>query len=67
MMVVDNNFQFGQVVYLKTDKEQLPRMVVRLSVKPGEVLYCLAAGTVESWHLDFEISEQINVLMISTG
>ena len=63
MMVIDNKFEFGQVVYLKTDKEQLPRMVVRMSVKPSEILYCIATGSTETWHLEFEIAEEINVLM----
>lgn len=67
MMVIDNQFEFGDIVYLKTDKDQLPRMVVRMSVKPGEILYCLAQGNSEYWAMDFEITKEVNVLLTTTG
>lgn len=67
MMVIDNKYNFGDIVYLKTDKDQLPRMVVRLSVKQTEIQYCIANGINETWHLDIELSETINVLLKTEG
>lgn len=63
MMVIDNKFNHGQIVYLKTDKDQIPRMITRFSVKPNEIMYCLANAVNETWHLDFEISETVDVLL----
>lgn len=49
---------FGTVVYLKTDVDQLPRMFLRFQmVINGNILYCLAQGEKESWHYDFEFTE----------
>jgi len=66
MMVVDNKFDFGQIVYLKTDKEQLPRMVTRFSISQTAILYVLAQGTIETTHYDVEISEEVNVILKTT-
>ena len=66
-MVIDNKFNFGDIVYLKTDKEQLPRMVVRLSVKQTEIQYCIANGTTETWHLDIELSVEPNIILKTEG
>jgi len=65
-MLVDNKFDFGQIVYLKTDKEQLPRMVVRFTISKESILYILAQGTGETTHYDIEISEDINVVLKTT-
>lgn len=62
-MVVDNKFSHGEIVYLKTDKEQLPRMVYCIKVFQGEILYECVCGTITSAHYDFELSTEINVLM----
>lgn len=68
MMVVDAKYTFGDVVYLITDREQLPRIVVCiLCYKAGEVLYKLNAGTISSDHYDYEISKEINVLLSTTN
>lgn len=58
-MVIDNKFDIGQIVYLKTDEDQLPRIITGLTIRGNNVLvYCLSSGTSESWHYDFEISEE---------
>ena len=66
-MVINNIFNIGQIVYLKTDKDQIPRLVVRFSVTREAVLYVLAQGTGESTHYDIEISEEVNVLLQTTN
>lgn len=56
-MVIENIFDFGDIVYLITDREQLPRVVTAIEIyKAGEILYKLASGSQTSYHYDFEIS-----------
>ena len=51
-------FAIGDFVYLKTDEEQLRRIVTGLTIRPGVVLYAVALGADESTHYDFEISKE---------
>jgi hypothetical protein len=56
-MRISNAFTFGQVVYLRTDTEQLPRLVIRIQILPSMgLMYCLSQGTEESWHYEIEIT-----------
>jgi hypothetical protein len=64
MMIVDNKYNFGDEVYLKTDSEQLVRMVTSIHCHPnGQIVYQLTQGTVVSDHYDFEISSEVNELI----
>lgn len=56
MMVVDNKFEIGQTVYLRTDKDQLPRMLVQLNVGKTNIMYLLACGMDTSIHVAMEIT-----------
>lgn len=57
MMVVDNKFEIGQIVYLKTDPEQLPRIITGIMIAPTAALvYWTSMGMVEGRHYDIEIS-----------
>ena len=68
MMVIDNKFDIGQEVYLKTDTDQRMRIVSAIIVRPGNCYsYELACGTDSRWHYDFEISTEKNVLITSNG
>lgn len=66
-MVVENEFDFGEVVYLKTDKEQLPRIVFCIKSTKADILYELACGTITSTHYGFEISKEVSVLLTTTN
>lgn len=60
-MVIDNKFNFGDIVYLKTDDEQQERIVTGMMLRyTGVVIYELSCGATSSNHYDFEISEEIN-------
>lgn len=62
MMVVDNKFEIEQFVYLKTDTEQLRRIVLSFEVyKGGEVMYRLGVGQETSTHYEFEISAEQDI------
>lgn len=66
-MMIDNKFDFGETVYLKTDREQLPRIVFCMKVYKNEIIYELACGASVSAHYEFEISKEVNVLLQTTN
>ena len=55
MMVIENKYEFGQIVYLVTDKEQLPRMVTGFTIRPTGVLYLCQSGITETAHYEMEL------------
>ena len=68
MMVIDNKYEFGQEVYLKTDVDQRVRIVTSLIIRPnGCISYELSCGVDTRWHYDFEISTEKNVLITTNG
>lgn len=63
-IVIDNRHEIGDTVFLKTDPDQLYRMIMAFKVfKDGELLYELVQGTISSYHYDFEISTERNILV----
>lgn len=58
MRVLDNKYNIGEIVYLKTDEDQKERIVFAFIVYENEILYRLAAGTSNSEHYEFEISKE---------
>lgn len=64
MMIIDNKYDFGDEVYLKTDADQLLRIVTAIHAHPsGQIIYQLSCGTMSSEHYDFEISREVNELI----
>lgn len=57
-MIVENKYEIGQIVYLVTDPEQVPRMVTQVIVSPTGVFYKLAQGTVDGDYYEIEISAE---------
>lgn len=65
MIVINNKFDIGDVVYLKTDQDQLPRVVTCIKVfKHGELNYELAQGTLVSLHYEFELQNEKTIAAI---
>lgn len=55
-------FVIGQIVYMVTDPEQLPRIVCAIKMLPdGCVKYQLAYDFEKAWCYDFEISDTKNI------
>jgi hypothetical protein len=50
-------YTFGQIVYLKTDPEQLPRMVISIRLLVTGNMYELGQGPTSSDHYEIEISQ----------
>lgn len=63
MMFIEAKYNIGQTVFLKTDKDQAPRIVTKIIVSPTGVFYNLSCGTSDSAHYDIEISETVDVLI----
>ncbi len=51
-------FHFGLMVFLITDPEQLPRMIVSIKITPGNVIYQCACGTTLSDHYEMELTTE---------
>lgn len=60
---IDHRFGIGDIVYLVTDNDQLPRIVYSVKLIKDSILYEIACGTTVSTHYDFEMSESRNVLL----
>lgn len=66
MMIIDNNFDIKQIVYLNTDGEQLPRVIFCISIYEKNIVYGIRNANTESWHYEFELSkDKIPELSIS--
>lgn len=64
MIVVDNKYNFGDIVFLKTDIEQMPRIITAIIFCPAsDILYEVTCGTVVSRHYDFEITVSKEVII----
>jgi hypothetical protein len=66
ILTIDVPFDFGQIVYLLTDKEQQPRIVTGVKACPyGDFLIELSCVNTTSWHYTCEISEEKILSMIT--
>jgi|8_EtaG_2_1085327.scaffolds.fasta_scaffold283666_2 hypothetical protein len=59
-MVIKFKVKLGEIVYLKTDDEQLPRIVTRISILGGSmsdsiITYEISQGQESSEHYESEI------------
>lgn len=61
-MIIENKYEIRQTVYLKTDKEQEPRIVSGIRICPDTLIYILSFGTNTSEHYDFEISAEKDLI-----
>lgn len=62
-MIYESKYNLGDIVYLKTDKEQNQRMITSISIRPLGCAYELSISTVTSWHYDFEFSYEENTVL----
>lgn len=62
-MKISTLYNLGQILYLKTDPEQKPGMVIAIIVNPGAVSYSLSFGGEVSEHYEIEVSEELDVVL----
>ena len=67
MMLIDTKFKIGDIVYLQTDSDQQKRLITGINIRANSIVYLVSCGTVESYHYDFEISSEVDVLITSTN
>lgn len=63
MMIIDNVFELGQILYLKTDKEQQPAILTGIHILPIGLVYRISMGLEESIHYECELSPIENVAL----
>ena len=67
-MKINNEFEFGDIVYLKTDTDQRPRIVMAMEIYlGGEILYKVGCGTIHSYHYAMELSKDRDILMTTNN
>lgn len=67
-MTISIPYDWGDVVYIKTDQEQKPRQVCQIRVMPFNcVIYVLSCGSATSEHYEFEISKEKDLVISSTN
>jgi len=63
MIKIIAEYGIGETVYLNTDPQQEPRLVVGILIKPNDlVMYELAYCEDSSFHYGFEITKDINLI-----
>lgn len=63
-MKINNEFELGQTVYLKTDPDQYQRMVIKLSIGiNNDLMYGVSCGPDFTWHYEEELYITKNVLI----
>jgi hypothetical protein len=58
MMIVDNTYEIGDLVFLVTDPGQYERMIVAFTVRNSGIFYEVALGETSTFHSDLELSSE---------
>lgn len=61
-MKINTKYNFGDIVYLKTDIEQSERIIIGITLIPNSIIYTLMCGVEMSEHYEFEITENLDTL-----
>jgi hypothetical protein len=61
------HFDIGDSVYLKTDPEQAERLVTGISVRQNGITYAISHLTNETWHYDFEITKDRDIIKATSS
>lgn len=56
MLSINNEYSIENIVYLKHDIEQFPRMVTAIIWDGHKIMYEVISGTQASQHYEFELS-----------
>jgi len=63
---MDFAHNIGDTVFLKTDSQQLERIVTSIIIRPNQILFELSQDVNISSHYDFEISKEKDILKATT-
>jgi len=67
MMVIDNKFNIGDLVYIKTDIDQRARLVTGITLRLFGMIYELSLSENVSNHFDFELSTERDFILATEG
>lgn len=60
-MLLDTQYELGDIVYLKTDADQFERQVTAITISlSGGVTYTLMSGVEMTYHYEKEITKEKN-------
>ena len=62
MIVIQNEFNIGEIVYLITDVEQSKRIVLGFLYEDGTILYKIACVSIISYNRNIEISREKTII-----
>ena len=60
-------YEIGEIVYLVTDPEQHARIITGINIRKSGVQYELAFETSASWHYDFEMSRERDIIKATSN
>lgn len=67
-MIIDNKFDIGQEVYIKTDVDQIKGIINSIEVCPNELLiYKVAIRSFTHGYYDFEISAEKDIITATSN
>lgn len=55
ILPIEVDYNIGEIVYLRTDSDQQPRLVSGISIRITSIMYELSKGETCSSHYSFEI------------
>ena len=61
-MLIDNKFNIGDTVYLKTDQDQRECLIVGIDIRPNCLTYLISYGNEHGEHYEIELSKIKNTL-----
>ncbi len=64
---IDIFYAIGDTVFLKTDSDQLERLITGYVIRQGSIMYELSQGSNSSFHYNFEINIDKDILKTSTN
>lgn len=62
-MKINNAFNFGDILFLKTDHDQKERILTGINITPNGITYRVSEGINESYHFEIELSREANILL----
>jgi hypothetical protein len=63
-MTINNKFALEQIVYLKTDPDQMRRMVTAITIRGKNLMYEISiSDDMPTYHQECEISDSEDTLM----
>lgn len=64
---IDNRFSIGDFAYLVTDPDQKKRIVTSIQILEKSLMYRVVFETHETWHYEFELSHDRNIILATGG